>query len=207
MGKLAILWIFSVIIFSCSHSQNTGSYDLIGGPCEGCEAVLEHRGMVLNAVDTLPGFEEAGTQIKLSGTVYQKDGKTPAGDIILYFYQTNQEGIYQPGPEATGWERQHGYIRGWLKTDENGSYTLYTLRPAPYPSRSEPAHIHVIVLEPDGRYYWIEGYHFEGDPLLTDKELDPDSPRGGKGLVSLTPKNGLLVGERDIFLGRNIEDY
>jgi protocatechuate 3,4-dioxygenase beta subunit len=181
---------------------------LVGGPCEGCEAVFECGDRNLSPVDTLPDYNDKGPRIRVTGTVYQKDGKTPAEGVILYVYHTNQNGVYPANGDETGWGNRHGYIRGWLKTGRNGEYTFYTLKPGVYPSRSVPAHIHCTILEPDGKYYWLGSYHFDGDPLLTDKEKSPESPRGGSsGLLVLREEEGLLVGERDIILGQNVPGY
>ena len=63
------------------------------------------------------------------------------------------------------------------------------------------------ILEPDGKYYWLGSYHFEGDPLLTEEELSPESPRGGSiGLLHLEMKDGIMTGERDFVLGENVYD-
>lgn len=200
---------FSILILSSLIKAQDLKYEprLIGS-CEGCEAVLEFGDRELSSVDTLPDFEDEGTKIKVSGTIYQPDGKTPAEGVILYIYHTNQDGIYATRGGETGWANRHGYIRGWVKTGKDGKYTFYTLKPGIYPNRSAPAHIHPIILEPDGKYYWLGSYHFEGDPLLTKKEISPKSPRGGSsGLLSLKEEDNLWVGERDIILGKNVSGY
>ena len=205
-----ILFLFLVFTFTYCHSQTDEvvEYRLVGGSCEGCEAVFEYGDKELSPVDTLPDFREDGTKIKVTGTIYQADGKTPAKDIILYIYHTNQKGIYEAKGDETGWGKRHGYIRGWIKTDSSGKYTFYTLKPGIYPNRNASAHIHPIILEPNGKYYWLGSYHFKGDPLLTEKEINPESPRGGSsGLLMLHKEGNLLVGERDIILGKNVPDY
>lgn len=197
-----------VLLSSCASSQNQTAPKLVGGPCEGCEAIFEYGDRVLSSVDTLPDFNHPGTKIKITGTIYQSDGTTPAENVILYVYHTNQEGIYATRGGETGWAKRHGYIRGWVKTDKNGKYAFYTLKPGVYPSRSEPAHIHPTILEPNGKYYWLESYLFAGDPLLTETEINPESPRGGSsGLISLRTEEGIMVGTRDFILGRNIPNY
>ena len=208
MIKTIVTTFITLALSFCANTQNQNTQKLVGGPCEGCEAVFEYGGKKLTTTDTLPGFYEDGTKIKVEGTIFQNDGKTPAENVIMYMYHTNQEGIYAPRKNAKGWEKKHGYHRGWIKTDENGNYSFYTIKPASYPNRTEPAHIHLIILEPNGRYYWIEGCHFEGDSLLTEEEIKPDSPRGGTtGLLTLKNEGKLLVGTRDIILGRNIPGY
>lgn len=209
--KQAILILgLAVVFFSNAHAQPGNARDakLVGGACEGCEAVFEYGTRTLASIDTLPDFDDIGVQIKVTGTVYQNDGSAPADGVILYVYHTDQKGIYAVKGNETGWGRRHGYIRGWVKTDKNGKYAFYTLKPGIYPNRSSPAHIHLTILEPNGKYYWLESYHFEGDPLLTEKEKSPQAPRGGSsGMLSLRKVEGILVGERDIILGRNVPGY
>ncbi|MGB0176142.1 MAG: intradiol ring-cleavage dioxygenase [Owenweeksia sp.] len=198
------------LLFSCE----TPSYEqknpprLVGGPCEGCEGVFEFGEKQLYPVDTLPDFNEAGQKIKVSGTIFKPDGKTPAPVVTLYVYHTNQQGVYPAGKTTTGWGKRHGDIRAWIQTDKQGRYTFYTLKPGIYPNRNSAAHIHPTILEPDGKYYWIESYLFEGDSLISEAERNTASPRGGhNGIISLKNRDGVWHGERNIILGRNIPDY
>lgn len=208
MTQTLTVILLTVLMSSCANSQNQDTARLVGGPCEGCEAIFEYGDRKLTSVDTLPDFNDQGPKIKITGTIYQNDGKTPAQDVIFYIYHTDQNGIYATRGDKTSWAKRHGYIRGWIKTDSNGQYAFYTLKPGVYPDRSSPAHIHPTILEPNGKYYWLGSYHFKGDSLLTDKEINPDSPRGGSsGLLTLRKEGDLLVGTRDIVLGENIPDY
>jgi protocatechuate 3,4-dioxygenase beta subunit len=187
-----------------SHQE----FKLIGGPCEGCEAIFEYGDKQLYNIDTLPDFEQQGPKLKISGTVYKHGSRIPARDVILYIYHTSQEGIYPTRGNEKGWKKRHGYLRGWIKTDTNGKYTFYTLVPGAYPNRNNPKHIHIIVLEPDGKYYYIEEFLFAGDPLLTDDRINRTDPRGGYGYI-LHPikQNDMLVATRNIELGKNVPGY
>ncbi len=208
MKQIITSLVLALILSSCLNSQNQVTPKLVGGPCEGCEAVFEFGNRKLNSTDTLPDFQKDGIRIKVEGTIYATDGETPAKDIILYVYHTNQDGIYAPDEKARGWGKKHGYNRTWLKTDDQGHYTFYTLKPAPYPNRSEPAHIHYTILEPDGKYFYLNSCHFMGDSLLTENEIHPEAPRGGSsGLLNLEKEGDILVGKRDIILGKNIPGY
>lgn len=212
MTKIITIIVLSLshcLCINCQNKNNTQiQYQLAGGTCEGCEAVFEYGDKKLTAIDTLPDFNLEGKKIKITGLVYQKDGKTPAKDVILYLYHTDSNGLYTPKSTDTGWAKRHGYIRGWVKTDQNGSYTFYTLLPGVYPDRSAPAHIHPTILEPNGTYYWVNSYHFSGDTLLTDNEANPKSPRGGSaGLITLQKQGNLSVGRRNFILGKNIPKY
>jgi protocatechuate 3,4-dioxygenase beta subunit len=198
--KTPILILFSFLFFNASLAQGT----LVGGACQGCEAVFEYDDRTLSATDTLPGFEENTPKLKITGTIYEPDGKTPASDVILYIYHTNHEGVYPTDGDEQGWARRHGYIRGWVKTGADGKYTFYTFKPGSY--SSNPAHIHPTILEPNGQYYWLGSYHFSGDPHLTEEHKNSESPRGGSnGILSLKKETGMWVGHRDFILGKNLE--
>ncbi|GGD40251.1 dioxygenase family protein [Muriicola marianensis] len=203
-----VVFIFSINLLSCQRSQGQNDPRLVGGPCEGCEGVFEYGDRVLSPVDTLPDFHSGAQKIKVTGTIFKPDGKTPAPGVVLYVYHTDQKGLYTPKEGASGWGRRHGYNRGWVKTDQEGRYAFYTIKPGVYPDRTEPAHIHPTILEPDGRYYWLGSYFFEGDSLLTEKETKPSAPRGGSdGILRLRKEGNIWVGERNFVLGKNIRSY
>jgi protocatechuate 3,4-dioxygenase, beta subunit len=183
----------------------------VGGRCEDCDAIYESPESfeTLNAIDTLPGFDEPGPKIEISGTIYQRDGKTPAAGVILYVYHTDQKGIYakkgnDPSIPQGG---QHGYIRGWIKTGADGRYTFYTLVPASYPDSRNPRHIHPIIKEPGKSEYWIDEFHFDSDPLLPDSERTKSNPVAGGGVLKPVMRDGMLRANRDIILGLNVRDY
>lgn len=207
---LAIIFLMTVGTTACSQKNpdKEAHAKLVGGRCEGCEAVLEYGSKKLTPVDTLPDFRDSGPRLEVSGTIYHKDGKTPAKDVILYIYHTDQKGIYPVKGNETGWAKRHGYIRGWIKTNQDGNYKFLTLLPAAYPGREAPAHIHPIIKEPAKNEYWIDEFLFDDDPLLTKEARSGSRNRGGSGILK-TQKNaqGLIVAKRDIILGLNVPDY
>ena len=200
MKKLTLV-LLCISVYSLAYSQGT-----LVGACEGCEAVLDYGDRELSPTDTLPEFHENEPKIKITGTIYEKDGVTPAEGVILFVHHTNREGVYPTRGDETGWERQYGYIHEWMKTGADGKYTFYTFRPGAYGGL--PAHIHPFILEPNGKYYYLGSYHFADDPQLTDEHRNPESPRGGSnGLLSLKKEDGIWVGKRDFVLGKNIPGY
>jgi protocatechuate 3,4-dioxygenase beta subunit len=192
-----------------ANKPNSSNNKHVGSSCEGCEAVYECPipFAQLKSVDTLPDFNEPGPKLEISGIVYNHDGKTAAKDVVFYVYHTDQTGHYTPGPNAKGWEKRNGRIRGWVKTDQRGFYKFYTLKPGHYPNTNIPAHIHIVVKEPDKNEYYIDEYLFEGDPFLTSSEITRQEKRGGSGVVSLENKAGILHGKRNIILGLNVPNY
>lgn len=216
MKPALITVVFCLQLVSCSGgtSQETNrpgnqQGPRVGGRCEGCEAIYESPIPFekLPHTDTLPGFNGQGEKILIKGVVYQKDGKRPAAGVVIYVYHTDRNGVYPTRGDEKGWDRRHGYIRGWMKTNEKGEYRFYTLRPASYPNSNNPQHIHMTVKEPDKNEYWIDDIHFTDDPLVTPQMIRNDRKTGGSGFTRLENKNGISEGSRDIILGLNVEGY
>jgi protocatechuate 3,4-dioxygenase beta subunit len=213
MKSLLLLTAITFTVFcGCSQTNSqkkTASAVHVGAACEGCEAIYEQAPSFdqLSWVDTLPDFNEAGPKLIISGTIYKADGVTPASDVILYVYHTDQTGHYTSKEGQTGWAKRHGYIRGWVKTNKKGAYKFYTLRPAPYPGANIPAHIHPIIKEPDKNEYWIDEYLFDDDKFLTASERKNQRGLGGSGVITIKEKDGVLYGTRNIVLGKNVPNY
>ncbi|WP_412561246.1 intradiol ring-cleavage dioxygenase [Winogradskyella sp. MIT101101] len=207
MKKLINIAIIALTIYSCQSQTKDKTTKIVGGRCEGCEALFEYGDKKLSNIDTLPKFEVSEPKLKITGTVYQKDGKTPASNIILYIYHTNENGIYETKGDEKGWAKRHGYIRGWVKTSSDGSYTFYTFRPSSYPNTSAPQHIHMTVKEPNTNAYYVDDIMFEDDKFLTNEFKERLGQRAGSGVVLPKMENGILHVKRDLVLGRNIPDY
>lgn len=199
-----LLLLLTINLFTSCQAQTNKE---VGGPCEGCEAIYEYGPKILTAVDTLPGFQQNAPKLKISGTVFKKDGKTPAKNVIIYIYHTNREGLYKAVNPKTIWAKRHGNTRGWVKTGSNGQYTFYTYRPAAYPDNSEPEHIHITIKEPEKKEYYLDEYLFNDDPLLTPKRKSRLPNRGGSGIVNPKVENGILTIKRNLILGKNIPHY
>ncbi len=203
-SRRSFMWLS--LLGSAAFAQQTKK--LVGGGCEGCEGIFEAMPAQLSWETTIHKAGEPGELLEISGTIYKADGKTPAPNVILYVYHTNAKGIYEPSPGATGWMKRHGHLRGWMKTNERGQYKFHTIRPAAYPNRRDPQHIHPTIKEPDKNEYYIDEYRFEDDPLLTKEQHAREEKRGGSGIIKLSRNSkGIWVGQRDIVLGKNIPNY
>ncbi|MEP6844729.1 MAG: hypothetical protein ABI861_01940 [Panacibacter sp.] len=212
--KLYSIVFLLLSITSCAQSSNNKITDnknrKVGGGCECCEAIYEQAPdfSLINEVDTLPDFNETGPKMLVYGTIYKKDGKTPAAGVVLYIYHTDQTGLYTSRGVQTGCAKRNGYLRGWVKTNSEGQYSFYTLKPAPYPNAKIPAHIHPVIKEPGLIEYYIDEYRFDDDPLLSTEERNRAENRGGNGIIRLSKDaSGLLLCKRDIVLGKNIPGY
>lgn len=48
----------------------------------------------INSVDTSAGWHQQGQRLLITGTIFKPDGRTPAPDVILYYYHTDIQGLY-----------------------------------------------------------------------------------------------------------------
>jgi protocatechuate 3,4-dioxygenase beta subunit len=118
------------------------------------------------------------------------------------------EGRYQSTPELNPSISRHGYIRGWIKSDEQGKYAIYTVRPGAYPGADEPAHIHPSIYEPGLELpYYLDAFVFDDDPLLTSAKRQSKRNRGGSGILQPVRRGDLEVARHDVILGLNIPAY
>ena len=169
--------------------------------CEGCDAVFERDPATLTSTSDMASLEEPRERLIITGRVFASDGKTPVSGVIIYAYQTNDQGLYANGTPETEWSRRHGRIRGWVKTDKDGIYRFNTIKPAPYPDRPFPAHIHLTVLEDGMRPYWIDDIVFEGEFGVTPQYKQKMTHQGGDGVsVLTTTRDGIWFVVRDIYL-------
>ena len=190
------------------HESRDGE-PIIGGPCEGCEAVFQGLPAGLTANARIAPEEEPGEPMRVEGTVYDQSGR-PAAGVIVYAYHTDAHGIYPPDEAMRGRAAyRHGRLRGWVQTDAQGRYRFDTVRPGGYPNSRTPTHVHMHVIEVDRCTYYISSIHFEDDPRLTPEQRDElTAGRGGRGLVRPTrDDDGVWVVTRDIRLGAGVPGY
>lgn len=190
-----------------SQSDNNDS-KVVGGPFENGDFLYIGMPENIKSVDTSAGWTQNGQKLLITGTIYKLDGKTPAPNIILYYYHTNINGYYANRKGLDQRVIRHGYIRGWVKSDENGKYSIYTVRPAPYPNTDFEAHIHPAIKEPNiDKEYYIDEFVFDDDKLLTGEKRKNLPNRGGSGILRVLINGNLQIAEHNIILGLNIPNY
>ncbi len=152
----------------------------------------------------IPPQGEPGEKLIISGTVYLPDRRTPAKDVTVYVYHTNNKGVYPKKGNEKGNGKYHGYLRGWMKTDANGMYEFETIRPAPYQTHDgEPAHIHYTIEAADYPEYWLTGLWFSDDPRVTAYKDKIERDGGFSNITTLSlDENNVLRGTRNIMLQR-----
>jgi protocatechuate 3,4-dioxygenase beta subunit len=141
--------------------------------------------------------DEPGEPLDISGTIYRPDGTNPAAGMVLFIYHTDATGYYNKNDDPG-----HPRIRGWMQTGADGKYEFRTIKPAPYPQRTTPAHIHAHVYGAGYSERSIDDYWFEGDPFITAKELARVNEQGSSPAIVTLKRDGegVLRGVRDIKL-------
>ncbi|MCY7293371.1 MAG: hypothetical protein LH615_14425 [Ferruginibacter sp.] len=216
--KLGLFVILFSFLTSCNGQTKNSSHTpqtttnkskLVGGGCDGCELMFVGIPENIQSVDTSAGWTEKGQKLLVTGTAFELDGKTPAPNVFIYYWHTDNDGYYSPKKGMDEKAKRHGHIRGWVKTDKNGKYSIYTIRPAPYPNDNLPAHIHLAIKEPeiDDEYY-VDELNFDDDKLLIPhKKKYPLENRGCSVILRFLLKGNLQIAEHDIVLGLNIPNY
>jgi protocatechuate 3,4-dioxygenase beta subunit len=141
------------------------------------EELQKSRPANITSSSRIASVSEPGTPLVVNGRVFRADGVTPARDIIVFAYHTDKRGEYDFGG-GRGWR-----LHGWAKTDKDGRFQFATTRPAPYPSRNTPAHIHLTIEGPGVSRRWVPDIEFENDLYLSAAERNKSKAAGKFGSV------------------------
>lgn len=210
--RIGCIFLFLVACISCNgqtkkNETATKNHQnkIIGGGCDGCELMYVDMPKNIQPIDTSVAWNDNGQKLLVTGKILKRDGTTPAPNVIVYYWQTDTNGYYANG---TGKSKRHGRIRGWVQSDADGNYAIYTIRPAPYPNRDSPAHIHLSIKEPDiDTEYYTDNLEFDDDPLLTVAKRKKLKNRGGSGILNVVLANNIQVAKHNIILGLHIPNY
>jgi len=130
---------------------------------------------------------EPGTPLVITGRVFREDGRTAAAGFTVFAYHTDAQGIYDvPSHGPHSWR-----LKGWALTDADGRFEFTTIRPAPYPGRTQAAHVHVT-FEGPGFPRRSDGIQFADDSLVTPADREASTKAGRFGSVlAVTTKDGV----------------
>jgi protocatechuate 3,4-dioxygenase beta subunit len=131
----------------------------------------------VSGVGIIAGPAEPGVRLVITGQVFAPDGATPVPGVIVYAYQTDHTGQYHN--DASRVARLHG----WARTDAGGRFEFRTIRPAPYPDRGIPAHVHFHLWGGGYPLQWADELRFADDPLLRASDLEGSRARDKFGSV------------------------
>lgn len=198
--RTKLLVTFSLLIMLPTIAVSSCSAQSGLPPCEWCGAIDAPPRSELTNVMIIPDDDEPGDRIVITGQVFETDGETPAPGVLMYAYHTDINGIYRKDGDETGNGLRHGALRGWLITDDEGRYEIHTIRPYPYPSRREAAHIHITLTPPNGEEHWLDSILFKGDDLITERERREAGQLGRFNRIVAIEENedGIFIGECDL---------
>jgi protocatechuate 3,4-dioxygenase beta subunit len=125
------------------------------------DAAQKQRPANLSSVARIASPAEPGQPLVIHGRVFAKDGQRLLPGAVVFAYHTGQDGQYQRAGQ-TGWR-----LQGWARTNADGTFEFRTIRPAPYPGRNIPAHVHLTVDGPGIPREWVDELEFADDPLIT----------------------------------------
>lgn len=140
-------------------------------------AAQRERPAAIGMAGRIAQTDEPGVPLAVHGQVFQPDGATPAPNVVVFAYQTDAAGLYSRPGDAEEWR-----LKGWATTDADGRFEFATIRPGPYPGRTEPAHIHMTVESRTFGRQWAE-LLFADDPLVTAAVRDRSAWAGRFGFV------------------------
>ncbi|MDG1730827.1 MAG: hypothetical protein P8K68_11185 [Algibacter sp.] len=161
--------------------------------------IYDYSEKKLNNIDTIPDFASKSQKLKITGTIYENDGKTPAKNVMLFIHHTDENGNFELKRQN---KKRYVHHRGWVKTDADGKYTFYTFVPGKYMYSNELKQILPIVKEPNKPEYKIETFLFDDDPQLTGKCRTKVEKTNPNRILKLDKKEGLFIAKRDIILGQ-----
>ena len=151
------------------------------------EAAQKLKPAHLTSHERIAPANEPGTPLTIHGVVLDAAGK-PAAGVEVFAYHTDRTGLYSAPNAADPWR-----LKGWAVTDAEGRFEFRTIRPAPYPNRPIPAHVHVTLSAACcGRQF--HELMFEGDPLATKEYRERFASAGEHGIYA-TVNRGAGGGE------------
>lgn len=112
-----------------------------------------------------------GEVIHFAGTIFEKDGKTPAKNALMEIWHCNENGVYD--------NTSDDYIyRASFKTSSDGNYHFRTILPVPYnasPTQVRPAHIHIRI-SGTSEQDLVTQIYFKGDKYIPG-DMSSSDPR------------------------------
>lgn len=136
-----------------------------------------------------------GQLLNFHGTVFAKDGKTPAGNTLVEIWHCNENGVYDNTSDE--------YIyRASFKTGADGKYHFNTILPIPYSTGNDnfrPAHIHMRV-SGNSQQDLVTQVYFKGDEHIV-KDDSANNPKSINRILEIkTGKDNSKVVQFDVVL-------
>jgi catechol 1,2-dioxygenase len=138
---------------------------------------------------------EPGERVRIRGTVYGSDCKTPLPKALLDVWHADTKGNYH-GPN------EEYRLRGQFLTNDRGEYEFESVKPGAYGDARgmRPAHFHLTISSP-GHEPLTTQLYFKGDPHLGHDFCSPqchsDDPHR---IIELVKQPKVLLGTFDVVL-------
>ncbi|MCB4808453.1 hypothetical protein LG651_09325 [Tamlana sp. 62-3] len=198
--------LITLCVFNTLNSQETAALSNdIPQNFKKRSPVYDYSEKHLNNVDTIPDFVSKTNKLKITGTIFESDGVTPAKNVILFIHQTDENGNFELKREN---KKRYVHHRGWIKTNADGKYTFYTFVPGSYFNGKEIKQILPIIKAPGQDEKKIESYVFNDDPSLKDSCREDIEKTNPTRILDLTfnKEEGLFIAKRNIILGKEETD-
>ena len=194
-----LVFVLISLVFHTLNAQDAASNVLEEVPIDYMtrNPIYDYDAQALSNTATIPDYESKQSKLKITGTVYQSDGVTPAKDVILYIWHQDENGYFDM---KTANDKRYVYHRGWIKTNADGQYTFYTFFPGSYPHSREKRHIHLEVKEVGKVDYALPGFLFDDDPFLSKTCRKRLAKKGIDNILSTPKKGDIHVANHDIVL-------
>jgi protocatechuate 3,4-dioxygenase beta subunit len=164
---------------------------LIAAPALGQRDTLCRDRQPTDSTVSIAGAGEPGTPLVVTGRVVEGSERTPVAGARLLAFHTDDRGYYSEG----GMDERNARLCGVLRSGDDGSYRIETIRPAHYATGGPPAHVHFELTPPGGRTLRFT-LNFEGDPELGGRPA-------GETWDTVRPtveRDGVLYVERDLWI-------
>lgn len=164
--------------------------------------IFDYNKTTLSSTAYIPDYASKPETLKITGTVFLADGVTPAKGIILYFDQADEHGnIIRPNKDRD----DEVYHRAWLKTDDQGRYTLFTFVPGATEKELNPRdrglkHIHPVIIESDDYAYDYDSFLFQDDPNMTKRCKKRLERKQYASILNPKQVGDTLIAEQNIIL-------
>ena len=148
-----------------------------------CQPPSPPRGATLASHARIALPSEPGERMRIRLRFEDTHGISHSG-VMVYAYQTNARGHYATGHGETGCYRFHGSLHAFARTDTAGVVSFESIRPGPYPGRTDPQHVHVVVQFTDARGFYLNSLVFSDDPRVTPAYRASERDAGGSGIAT-----------------------
>lgn len=199
LSLLACAFIFSNSI----SAQDYASTETIPTNYKKRNAIYDYSEDEISNTAIIPDFETKENKLKITGTIFLADGVTPAKDVILYVFQADEDGDYELKRDE--YRKRYVHHRGWIKTDADGRYTIYTFMPGKFVRVKELKQIHRVIKEPGKSEYEISSFFFNDDPLIPYLTLESRA-KASQSMLRLEDEGDIQVATKDIILKEGIKN-